>query len=138
MDKAHTLETIDTDRRRLLLASATGIAVAGTAGLLPMSSAFAHVPDDIRPFKAQIPEEQLVDLRRRLAATRWPDKETVADQSQGAPLAKLQELVRHWATDYDWRKGEAKLNAFPQFKTMIDGVDIHFIHVRSPTRTRCH
>ena len=87
--------------------------------------------DDIRPFKVQIPEEQLVDLRRRLAATRWPDKETVADQSQGAQLAKLQELVRHWATDYDWRKGEAKLNAFPQFKTTIDGVDIHFIHVRS-------
>ena len=87
--------------------------------------------DDIRPFKALIPEEQLVDLRRRLAATRWPDKETVADQSQGAQLANLQELVRYWATDYDWRKGEAKLNAFPQFKTTIDGVDIHFIHVRS-------
>ena len=65
------------------------------------------------------------------AATRWPDKETVADESQGAQLAKLQELVRYWATDYDWRKGEAKLNAFPQFKTRIDGVDIHFIHVRS-------
>ena len=88
-------------------------------------------PDGSILSKFSIAEEQLVDLRRRLAATRWPDKETVADQSQGAQLAKLQELVRHWATDYDWRKGEAKLNAFPQFKTTIDGVDIHFIHVRS-------
>ena len=78
-----------------------------------------------------MPDADLADLRRRLAATRWPDKETVADQSQGAQLAKLQELVRYWATDYDWRKGEAKLNAFPQFMTTIDGVDIHFIHVRS-------
>ena len=85
----------------------------------------------IRPFRANVPEADLADLRRRLAATRWPDKETVADQSQGAQLAKLQELVRYWGTDYDWRKGEAKLNAFPQFMTNIDGVDIHFIHVRS-------
>ena len=86
----------------------------------------------IRPFRVNVPKADLADLRRRLAATRWPDKETVADQSQGAQLAKLQELVRYWGTDYDWRKAEAKLNAFPQFKTRIDGVDIHFIHVRSP------
>ena len=72
------------------------------------------------------------DLRRRLTATRWPDKETAADESQGVQLAKLQELVRYWGTDYDWRKAEAKLNALPQFTTNIDGVDIHFIHVRSP------
>jgi pimeloyl-ACP methyl ester carboxylesterase len=85
----------------------------------------------IRPFQVRIPEDALVDLRRRIAATRWPDKETVADASQGAPLANLQALVRYWATDYDWRKGEAKLNALPQFMTRIDGVDIHFIHVRS-------
>ena len=85
----------------------------------------------IRPFTVNIPNEQVVDLKRRLAATRWPDKETVADASQGARLAQLQELVRYWATDYDWRKGEAKLNSFPQFKTKIDGVDIHFIHVKS-------
>ncbi len=71
------------------------------------------------------------DLRQRLAATRWPDKETVADASQGAPLAQLQALVRYWGTTYDWRKAEAKLNAFPQYKTRIDGLDIHFIHVRS-------
>jgi Epoxide hydrolase N terminus len=85
----------------------------------------------IRPFRAEVPQAALDDLRRRLAATRWPDKETVADASQGAQLANLQELVRYWATDYDWRKGEAKLNAFPQFTTKIDGVDIHFFHVRS-------
>ena len=78
-----------------------------------------------------MPQADLADLRRRLKATRWPDKETVADQSQGAQLAKLQELVRYWGNDYDWRKAEAKLNALPQFTTNIDGVDIHFIHVRS-------
>lgn len=85
----------------------------------------------IRPFRANISEAAVMDLKRRLAATRWPDMETVADASQGAQLAQVQGLVRYWATDYDWRKGEAKLNAFPQFKTTIDGVDIHFIHVKS-------
>ena len=85
----------------------------------------------IRPFTVHVSDKELADLRRRLAATRWPDKETVADESQGAQLANLQELVRYWGTDYDWRKAEAKLNAFPQFMTKIDGVDIHFIHVRS-------
>ena len=78
-----------------------------------------------------MPEEALVDLRRRMAATRWPDRETVTDRSQGVQLAKLQELVRYWRTDYDWRKAEAKLNALPQFVTKIDGLDIHFMHVRS-------
>ena len=87
--------------------------------------------DAIRPFHVNIPKKALVDLRRRIAATRWPDKETVADQSQGVQLAKLQELVRYWGTNYDWRKAEAKLNALPQFMTNIDGIDIHFIHVRS-------
>ena len=85
----------------------------------------------IRPFQINIPDEALVDLRRRLAATRWPDRETVNDRSQGVQLAKIQELVRYWGTDYDWRKAEAQLNALPQFMTTIDGVDIHFIHVRS-------
>ena len=87
--------------------------------------------DAVRPFKVNIQEESLADLRRRLAATRWPDQETVADQSQGAQLTKLQELVRYWGTGYDWRKAEAKLNSYPQFITTIDGVDIHFIHFRS-------
>ena len=85
----------------------------------------------IRPFTVRIPESDLVDLRRRINATRWPDKETVADNSQGAQLARLEELVRYWGHDYDWRKAEAKLNALPQFITNIDGVDIHFIHVKS-------
>jgi len=86
----------------------------------------------IRPFDVDIPHEDLDDLRRRIAATRWPSKELVADRSQGVQLATMQELARYWTTDYDWRKCEARLNALPQFTTEIDGVDIHFIHVRSP------
>jgi pimeloyl-ACP methyl ester carboxylesterase len=85
----------------------------------------------MRPFRINVPEDQLIDLRRRIVATRWPDRETVNDASQGAQLAKLQELVRYWGTDYDWRKTEAKLNSLPQFIMTIDGADIHFIHVRS-------
>ena len=85
----------------------------------------------IRPFRIDVPEEDLLDLRRRIAATQWPEKETVADESQGVPLATIEELARYWATDYDWRKCEAKLNALPQFMTEIDGLAIHFIHVRS-------
>jgi pimeloyl-ACP methyl ester carboxylesterase len=89
-------------------------------------------PDDaIRPFRVNIPEKQLVELRRRIAATRWPTKELVGDRSQGVQLATVKALANYWATDYDWRKAEAKLNAYPQFVTKIDGVDIHFIHVKS-------
>ena len=88
--------------------------------------------DSIRPFRIDIPEESLQELRRRVAVTRWPDRETVSDRTQGAQLAKVQELIGYWATDYDWRKLEAKLNALPQFITEIDGLDIHFFHVRSP------
>ena len=86
---------------------------------------------EVRPFRVEVPDEDLADLRRRIADTRWPDRETVPDRSQGAKLDELQELVRYWGADYDWRKGEAKLNAWPQFMTEIDGVDIHFYHVRS-------
>ena len=85
----------------------------------------------IRPFRVKIPQAALDDLRMRVLATRWPDKETVSDRSQGTQLAKLQELVRYWGTDYDWRKLEAQLNALPQFMTTIDALDIHFIQVRS-------
>jgi pimeloyl-ACP methyl ester carboxylesterase len=85
----------------------------------------------IRPFRIRIPESDLIDMRRRISATRWPDRETVEDDSQGVQLAVMQELARYWATDYDWRKCETKLNALPQFLTNIDGLDIHFIHVRS-------
>ena len=110
------------------------LAISAAAGAFTVLSArFAAAAEDntIRPFKITVPEEQIVDLRRRIASTRWPDRETAADQSQGVQLAKLQELVRYWGTDYDWRKTEAKLNALPQFMTTIDNVDIHFIHVRS-------
>ena len=85
----------------------------------------------IRPFKIEIPEAEIAALRTRIAATRWPEKETVADQSQGVPSETIQALANHWASDYDWRACEARLNALPQFMTEIDGLDIHFIHVRS-------
>src|SRR5918996_748933 len=85
----------------------------------------------VRPFRVDVPEEDLIDLRRRIAETRWPERETVADESQGVRLATIQELARYWATDYDLRRFEARLNALPQFMTEIDGIDIHFIHVKS-------
>src|SRR6478735_1225799 len=85
----------------------------------------------IRPFHVNVPEADLIDLRRRIVATRLPEKETVGDFTQGVPLATVQKLARYWATDYDWRKVEARLNAVPNFVTEIDGLDIHFIHVRS-------
>ncbi len=86
----------------------------------------------IRPFRVDMPDEAIADLRRRIAATRWPHRELVADRSQGVQLATIQELARYWADGYDWRACEARLNALPQFKTEIDGVDVHFIHVKSP------
>src|SRR5215212_2400986 len=86
---------------------------------------------DIRPFHVNVPEEELIELRRRINATRWPEKETVTDQTQGVQLATIQKLALYWTTQHDWRKVEAKLNSLPQFITAIDGLDIHFIHVRS-------
>jgi len=124
-------EVVNQDRRQLLTTIAVGIAAAGATSLVPAYPAPAAASDAIRPFRINVPEEDLVDLRRRVLATRWPDRETVNDRSQGVQLAKFQELVRYWGTDYDWRKAEAKLNALPQFITTIDDVDIHFIHVRS-------
>ena len=118
-----------------ILASAV---VTGTLALQSgLSSAQVAVPKEInsnveiRPFQVHIPDKDLVDLRKRILATRWPDAELVSDESQGVKLSTTQALARYWATDYDWRKIEARLNAIPQFKTQIDGVDIHFIHVRS-------
>src|SRR3954466_515262 len=87
---------------------------------------------DIRPFRIDVADKQIDDLRRRVAATRWPSGELVEDRSQGVQLATMKELARYWTTEYDWRKCEARLNALPQFTTAIDGVDIHFLHVRSP------
>jgi pimeloyl-ACP methyl ester carboxylesterase len=123
--------------RRSVLAAATaagalGLAASASTGIFGSEQAEGVAPGNaIRPFRVAVTEEQLVDLRRRVDATRWPERETVNDQSQGAQLAKIQPLVRYWGTDYDWRKAEAKLNAYPQFMTTIDGLDIHFIHVRS-------
>jgi pimeloyl-ACP methyl ester carboxylesterase len=131
-----------TSRPFLAAAGALGLVLLGAAGpamkeptmtstLRQGDTRAARAADAIRPFHISVPNSALLDLRRRIAATRWPDKETVADQSQGAQLSRLQELVQYWGTRYDWRKLEAKLNALPQFVTTIDGVDIHFIHVRS-------
>jgi pimeloyl-ACP methyl ester carboxylesterase len=97
-----------------------------------MSVSTAAVPDALRPFRVDIPNDEISELRRRIDATRLPSEELVADRSQGVQLATMQALARYWATDYDWRKCEAKLNALPQFTTQIDGVEIHFIHVMSP------
>jgi len=104
------------------------LAVSSNAQTAPETRA---TDTTIRPFHIHVPDADLVELRHRIAATRWPDKETVADRSQGAQLANLKALVQYWGSGYDWRKAEAKLNALPQFVTNIDGVDIHFIHVKS-------
>ena len=127
-------------RRWLLATSATasviGLAPSATADPLgaiieEASGAGGMAPDAIRPFHVGFPQAALDDLRRRVAATNWPDRETVSDDFQGVRLAPMQALARYWASDYDWRRCEAKLNALPQFMTQIDGLDFHFIHVRS-------
>jgi pimeloyl-ACP methyl ester carboxylesterase len=110
------------------------LATTAAAGALLVNQQMpeaAETNSAIRPFRINVPEEKLVDLRRRIAATQWPEKETVEDTSQGVQLRTMQTLARYWATDYDWRKVEARLNALPQFITEIEGLDVHFIHVRS-------
>src|SRR5262245_32424118 len=102
-----------------------------TAGPRPTGPGTAAQDPTIRPFQVSVPDEDLADLRRRLALARWPSKELVTDSSQGVQRAMLDELARYWAAEYDWRRFEAKLNALPQFTTEIDGVDIHFIQVKS-------
>ena len=119
------------DRRQFLSTAAMGIVSASAASLLSTHPAPAAENAAIRPFHIDVPKEGLVNLRERVMMTRWPDRETVADPSQGVQLATMQELARYWATEHDWRKVEARLNALPQFITEIDGLDIHFIHVRS-------
>ncbi|WP_321931981.1 epoxide hydrolase family protein [Paraburkholderia guartelaensis] len=133
-------QTPDFGRRRLFFGAAA-VAAASTLGLLSfsdrsraMSQAAQQMGTDgvaIRPFHVSIPESNLNELRRRINATKWPERETVTDDSQGVQLATIQALARYWGTDYDWRKVEGRLNALPQFVTEIDGLDIHFIHVRS-------
>ena len=127
------------------LAAACGLVLLGagartlkgmtmTSTLRKVDTQAPTAPDGIRPFRVHVSDEAITDLRRRIQATRWPDRETVPDQSQGAPLARLQGLVQYWGSGYDWRKAEAQLNALPQFVTTIDGVDIHFIQVKSKER----
>jgi pimeloyl-ACP methyl ester carboxylesterase len=131
MTTNNTTEVINQDRRRLLSTATIGLAAAGAASLLPSETSAALAGEAIRPFRVHVPEEQLADLRRRIAATRWPDQETVTDHSQGVQLKTVQQLAQYWQSGYDWRKVEARLNGLPQFITEIDGLDIHFIHVRS-------
>lgn len=145
MDTTRTSEAIDQDRRRLLGTAAAGIAAAGAASLLPSQLAAASTSDAIRPFTVSFPQEEINELRRRIAATRWPERELVSDEAsrriwstpatvgptQGVQLATMQKLMQYWGTDYDWSKCEAQLKALPNFVTEIDGLDIHFIHVKS-------
>ncbi len=119
------------NRRTMLAATAAAGAMSVASRAAMARSDAGEGENDIRPFRVEFPEEALADLRRRINATRWPDREIVADQTQGVQLATMQKLARYWATSHDWRKCEARLNALPQFVTEIDGVDIHFIHVRS-------
>ncbi|MDI3250613.1 MULTISPECIES: epoxide hydrolase family protein [unclassified Pseudomonas] len=115
-----------------LIAGSGGAWAAGPAADASVASSASTSPESIRPYRIHVDEAQLTDLKKRIAATRWPDKETVHDVSQGVQLAQVQALVKYWGSGYDWRKAEAKLNALPEFITSIDGVDIQFIHVRSP------
>jgi pimeloyl-ACP methyl ester carboxylesterase len=134
----------DVDRRRFLGAAAATVAasqlgiLAFSRGLEAMTQPIAEVPtqtssvrSDIRPFRVSFAEEQLTDLRQRIKATKWPERETVPDETQGVRLATMQALATYWASDYDWRKAEARINSYPNFITNIDGMDIHFIHVKS-------
>jgi pimeloyl-ACP methyl ester carboxylesterase len=124
-------------RRQLLRGGlAAGLTVAASAALAPApaSAAPSAGPTGIRPFRLAIPPDQIAEMRRRIASTRWPSRELVPDRSQGVQLAAARALAQFWATSYDWRRFEAKLNALTQFKTEIDGVDIHFVHVRSRHR----
>jgi pimeloyl-ACP methyl ester carboxylesterase len=142
-----TASSFPTTRRKLISAGALALtlhAAPGSAQVNPDANAkiaaggkqaatVAAVAEDaaIRPFRIAVPEADLVDLRKRIAATRWPDRELVADQSQGVKLDTLKDLVRYWGTQYDWRKAELKLNALPEFVTRIDGIDIQFVHIKS-------
>ena len=126
--------------QKILFAAVVGMAsilvvvpavLSQTVANASLSDHVAVQDDSIRPFRVHFSDEALADLHQRIANTRWPDRETVADASQGVQLATMQKLAQYWETDYDWRKCEAKLNALPQFVTNIDGLEIHFIHVRS-------
>src|ERR1700754_3366537 len=125
--KVHTADAFGLRSRFMLLLAIATLLLTPAVNVLARQAG----TDAIRPFHVNFPKAALDDLRRRIASTRWPEQETVADGSQGVQLATLKKLASYWQTDYDWRKVEAKLNALPQFITTIDGVDIHFIHVKS-------
>jgi hypothetical protein len=132
---ARETKTKHRNMKNLILAVmiASTLTLSARAGAADASAKPPATVEDksIRPFHVNVPEKQLVDLRHRITATRWPERETVADSSQGVQLATIQKLASYWGTEYDWRKAEAKLNALPQFVTTIDGLDIHFIQVKS-------
>jgi pimeloyl-ACP methyl ester carboxylesterase len=122
------MDNMSEPNRRAVLAATAAAGAASLVSAQPTAAA-DETKEGVRPFRVDVPDAQLVELRRRINATIWPERET--DESQGVQLATMQKLARHWATEHDWRKVEAKLNALPQFITQIDGLDIHFIHVRS-------
>ncbi|CCM78259.1 epoxide hydrolase family protein [Rhizobium mesoamericanum] len=125
-------EVVDQGRRKLVASAVIGLAAASVGTSLRSAPAVASTDAEaVRPFRVNASDNDLNDLRQRIRMTRWPDRETVSDQSQGIQLERLKPLVEHWGSDYDWRKAEAKLNVLPQYTTNIDGLDIHFIHVRS-------
>jgi hypothetical protein len=128
--KRHTAAQADTNDKETKMTAT--LAQLDKQSPLPRRGTATNTAEDaIRPFTFHAPQAELDELHRRIAATRWPEKETVTDATQGVQLATTQKLARYWATDYDWRKVETRLNALPQFITKIDGLDIHFIHVRS-------
>jgi pimeloyl-ACP methyl ester carboxylesterase len=126
----HMADAVKVNRRRFCGTAAAAIAVTQFP-LFADGQSSGYATNGIHPFKIRVPQAQLADLRRRIHATRWPERETVADETQGVQLATIRELARYWATAYDWRRVERKLNSMPQFITQIDGLDVHFIHVRS-------
>jgi pimeloyl-ACP methyl ester carboxylesterase len=131
MKRFERLPRLPTPRSGIIVASALVVLALWSLSAAHSTVMAAPSGDTIRPFKFQASDEALADLRRRIRATNWPERETVADTAQGVQLATMQKLASYWATEYDWRKAEAKLNSYPQFITSIDGLDIHFIHVRS-------
>ncbi|MFC3815148.1 alpha/beta fold hydrolase [Lysobacter sp. GCM10012299] len=132
MQSNDTNAPVDDERRRFLGTAAMTMAAAGAFSLFRGEAMAAPGKADVRPFRAHIPEADVLEMRRRAGSTRWPDRETVGDESQGLQLDRLKALVAYWANGYDWRKVERELNALPQFVTTLDGLDVHFIHVRSP------
>ena len=135
-DNRTLAKSVGPSRRGLLALAASGVLspAIGASEALAQANAFElpKATEGVEPFKVSVPQSAIDDLKRRLTSTRWPERETVGDWSQGVPLLKAEALVAYWRDKYDWRRFEARINAFPQYRTQIDGVGIHFIHLRSP------